>query len=87
MVCNAAISVGYLGSATAPNVRTINGKAFVLFQSDQALITAQIWAIPALLFGGYAVKLDDIPAPLSPLQYLSYFRYGYIAYSYLVFSK
>lgn len=40
-----------------------------------------------LLLAGYAVKLDDIRFPISLLQYLSYFRYGFIAYSYLIFRK
>lgn len=72
LVANAAISVGYLGSATAPN-------------SDMALITAQFWVMPGLLFGGFAIKLDDIPKYLSWLQYASYFRYGFIAYLQIIF--
>lgn len=72
LVSWSAISVGYLGSACAHN-------------SDQALMFAQIWAIPALLFAGFVVNLNEVPKPLSYLQYVSYFRYGYVAYCYLAF--
>lgn len=71
-VCNSAITVGYLGSAAAAS-------------SDVALIVAQIWVLPALLFSGFIIKFDDIPKPISWLQYLSYFRYGFIAYAQLIF--
>jgi ATP-binding cassette, subfamily G (WHITE), eye pigment precursor transporter len=51
-----------------------------LFADKQLAVTlTPILIIPFMLFAGFFVNQDNIPKWLIPVQYLSFFKYGYQA--------
>ena len=74
LVALAAMSVGLLISAAAPN-----------FQTATAIAPAV--AMPIVLFGGLFVNTDSLPAWLSWIQYISPVRYGNEALAHTQFDE
>ena len=63
LIAQAAIGMGLMISALAPNV-------------NSATSIAPLFTMPMILFGGFIANTDTIPAWLGWVQYISPIRYG-----------
>ena len=45
--------------------------------TDLAVAVMPVVVVPLMAFGGFYIKINTLPAYFKPLQYLSYFAYGY----------
>ncbi|CAL4155083.1 unnamed protein product [Meganyctiphanes norvegica] len=68
LIANVAVSYGYMISCMAKNYQT-------------ALIISTPLTFPLMIFGGFFIKTDTLPAWLSWMTYLSWFNYGFEALS------
>ena len=64
---SASLSIGIVVSAVFVNVK-------------EAQVCASMWILGSMLCGGYFIAVDNLPAFMRPLTYISYLKNGYESY-------